>query len=313
MQENNVAETVLRDAVREFEQFITQPNALRSVLILFVSLILAYWLSSFLAKGIIKLAQATARRSDSSTDDLHQWKLRRIETYLSITVAVVRVLVVAVVAFYAWQFLSPAANTSVAAIGAGAFFIVLAGGTIGVMLRDLTSGTAMIAEQWFNVGDHIKVEPFIDVNGVVERATLRSTKLRSLSGEVIWLHNQYIHGVRVTPKGVRTIAIDLFVNDEERGKELASKVIETIPVGTLLIAKKPTIQNIDKWGDNLWRIIIHGYTAPGREWLMEQLFVDMIKSTDKKAKSKSVLVYPPIVRHADPEAERNFKRAIKIK
>lgn len=84
------------------------------------------------------------------------------------------------------------------------------------MLRDLTAGTAMIAEQWFNVGDYIRVEPFIDVGGVVERATLRSTKLRSLNGEIIWLHNQHIHGIKVTPRGIRTMAVDIFVNDEKK-------------------------------------------------------------------------------------------------
>lgn len=119
-----------------------------------------------------------------------------------------------------WPFLlgnlSPAASSSTAAIGAGALFIVLTGGTIGVMLRDLTAGTAMIAGQWFNVGDYIMVVHFIDVGGVVERATLRSTKLRSLSGEIIWLHNQHIHGIKVTPRGIRTMAVDIFVNDEKK-------------------------------------------------------------------------------------------------
>jgi moderate conductance mechanosensitive channel len=234
------AESLVRDSINELENFLSEPNALRSLLILFLSVVMAYWLSSFLAKGIIKLAQLVAIRADNAPTESRQLRLLRIETYLSIATAIVRVLSVVVVAYFAWQFLSPAATPSVAAIGAGAFFIVLAGGTIGVMLRDLTSGTAMITEGWFHVGDYVKVEPFIDVSGVVERATLRSTKIRSLSGEVIWLHNQYMQGVHVTPKGVRTTAIDIFVNDEEKGKELVNKVINTIPLGTLLITKKPS-------------------------------------------------------------------------
>lgn len=303
---------VLTESLRELENFLAQPNAYRSILILFLSVIVAYWLSTFLAKGIIKVAHYIGTYSDNSSDEMLQFKLRRIETYLSVTIAIVRALAVAIVAYYAWRFLSPAATNSTAAIGAGALFIVFAGGTIGVMLRDLTSGTAMIAEQWFNVGDYIRVEPFIDVSGVVERATLRSTKLRSISGEVIWLHNQHIHGVKVTPRGIRTIAVDVFVSDEKKGRALIQKVLDSIPVGTLLITKKPKIESVEKWGEDLWRIIVYGYTAPGREWLMDQVFVDTVIDTDKKSNSKNVIVRSPIVRFADPEAEKNFKRAIRL-
>lgn len=302
----------LIESIREVENFLAQPNAFRSLLILFVSIVVAYWLSRFLAQGIIKIAQFIGTRSDSSADESHQFKLRRIETYLSITVAVVRAFTVAVVAYYAWQLLSPMATTQTAAIGAGALFIVFAGGTIGVMLRDLTSGTVMIAENWFNVGDYISVEPFIDVRGVVERATLRSTKLRSLTGEVIWLHNQHIHGVKVTPRGIRTIAVDVFVNDKDKGEALVRKILNGIPTGTLLITKKPKIDSIEKWGDDLWRIVVYGYTAPGREWLMEQVFVDTIKTADRKSHNRNVIMYQPIVRLADAEAEKNFKRAIRL-
>jgi moderate conductance mechanosensitive channel len=308
-----LAETLIRDSVSELESFFAEPNAMRSIIILFLSVIFAYWLSSFLAKGIIKMAQFVAIRADNAPTESKQLKLLRIETYLSIATAVVRLLSVVVVAFFAWQFLSPAATPSVAAIGAGALFIVMAGGTIGVMLRDLTSGTAMITEGWYHVGDYVKFEPFIDVSGVVERATLRSPKIRSLNGEVIWLHNQYIQGVHVTPRGVRTTAIDIFVNNEEKGKELVKKVINTIPLGTLLITKKPTIKSIDRWGDDLWRIVVYGYTAPGREWLMDRIFVELINSMDEKMSQDNIIVYPPITRFADAEAEKNFKRAIKLK
>ena len=59
-------------------------------------------------------------------------------------------------------------SSSAAAIGAGAFFVVIAGQTVGIILRDLTAGSIMITEGWFKIGDFIKIEPFWDVSGVVE-------------------------------------------------------------------------------------------------------------------------------------------------
>lgn len=151
-----------------------EPNAFRSILILIASLIIAYWLSRFLAKGIIYIAQKVGRRSDNESDDARVMRLRQTETYLSITVAIVRALVVAVVGFVAWRALSPfssnsAAANSVAAIGASAFFIVIAGQTIGIILRDLTAGSTMITEGWYKIGDFIKIEV---VHNAIDLASL---------------------------------------------------------------------------------------------------------------------------------------------
>lgn len=305
-------EEVSRRIDEEINQLFAQPNAMRSLLILLISIVGAFFLSKFVAFIIIKIAQRVARFSDKATDAEKQIQLRRVETYLSVSIALARALIIGIVAFYAWKLLSPPATTGAAAIGASAFFIVLAGGTIGLILRDITAGASMIAESWFNVGDYISVEPFIGVSGVVERMTLRSTKLRSLSGEVVWLHNQHIHGVKVTPRGLRTIAVDIFVNNEKVGKTIIEKAITTIPTGTIKVAAKPKISNEEKWGDYLWLFTVVGETPPGREWLMEDYFVQSIKELDERRRGPKTLVRPPIVRYADPAAERSFKRAVKM-
>lgn len=303
---------VIQDILEELTQFLTQPNAYRSVLILVILIIVAYWLSRFMAKGIIRIAQFIAVRADNTSDEARVIQLRRVETYLSITIAIVRALIVATVAYAAWRFISPSSNSSAAAVGASAFFIVIAGATIGMVLRDITAGATMIIERWFHVGDYIRIEPFLDVGGVVERMTLRSTRLRSLNGEVIWLHNQHIQGVRVTPKGLRTIAVDVLVNDEEKGLKLIEKVVATIPTGTMTVAKKLRIVRALKWGDDLWMYTVQGQTPPGREWLIEKFFVDSLVTTDKKTRNANIIAYEPMVRYEDPAAERSFKRAVRV-
>ena len=304
-------ETFFRDATNEVSQFLTGSNALRFVVIVLIAVLIAYWLSHFFAQGIIKFAQAIAVRADTTSDEERIILLRRVETYLSVTTALVRASVVAIVAYVTWRILSPSSNDSAAAIGASTVFVVLAGGTIGMLMRDVTAGATMIIERWFTVGDFIKVEPFADVSGVVERATLRSTRLRGLNGEIIWLHNQQIQGVRVTPRGLRTEAVDIFVRDKEKGEALVEEAMSTIPTGTLLLAKPLKIISTEKWGKTLWRIIVQGQTTPGREWLIEKYFIDSLKECDEQLAGPDIIVREPIVRHADPTAERRFKRAIR--
>lgn len=302
----------------ELTEFFTQANPYRSLLILVVSLVVSYWLSRFVARFIILIAQKVAVRSDNESDTVKALRLRQVETYLGVIVAIVRVVIVAVVAYICWRVLSPVESSRIggsgaAAIGASAVFIVVAGQTLGPILRDVTAGATIIIERWFTVGDYVKLEPFWDVTGVVERLTLRSTKIRSLSGEVIWIHNQKIDAVHVTPNGVRTLAVDVLVSDKEQGTELIRRTIAKLPTGHMTVAGKLKIVDTIKYTDELWMVTVQGNTVPGREWLIENYFVSQLqKENSRLLKKNRVLEGDPIVRYADPETERRFRRAVRV-
>lgn len=304
--------------MHDLSEFITSPNAFRSVLILVVSMLLAYWLSRFVAQGFIFIAQRIGKRSDNETDEVRATRLRQTETYLSIAIAIIRSLIVVVVGYIAWKILSPTAASSstsgIAAIGAGAMFALVAGQTIGIVLRDLTAGAIMISENWYKIGDFVTLDPYSNLSGVVERFTLTSTRIRSLDGELITVHNQNITGARVAPRGVRTIAVDVFVRDKRAGIAAIRRIIAAIPKGTMMLAHPLRITNIDKWGDERWRITVTGQTPPGREWLIDKFFVQAVSDIDEgKAKKDRLLSLPPISHSADETANRRFKRAIRVK
>jgi small-conductance mechanosensitive channel len=307
---------IFNDIIRQIQEFFARPNAFVSVLILIISILIAYWLSHFIAKIIIKFAQVVAAHSDTESNEERQFRLRQVETYLSVTVAMVRAAVVVIFGYIVWTFLNPdsgSSSNSIAAIGAGTIFVVFAGQTLGILLRDITAGATMIIEKWFNVGDYIKVEPFMDVSGVVERFTLRSTRIRRLSGEIVWIHNQQMMGVHVTPRGVRTIAVDVFVHDRVAGERAIEKIINTVPTGATLLARPLRIKYAERWDDDLWRITIVGETPPGREWLIEKYFVNSLKEIDEgKEKKDRLFIHEPLARFTDSDADRGFKRAVRI-
>lgn len=305
--------------INDLKSLLVSPNAFRSLLVLVLSMIAAYWLSKFLARGLIFIAQRIGRRSDNESDEARVTRLRQTETYLSVSIAIIRALVVVSVGYIAWRVLSPTAAKSstsggLAAIGAGAMFALVAGQTIGIVLRDLTASAIMISENWYKIGDFVKLDPFTDLSGVVERFTLTSTRIRALNGEVITVHNQNITGARVTPHGVRTIAVDIFVRDKRAGVTAIRRIIAAIPKGTMMLAHPLRITNIDKWGDERWRITVTGQTPPGREWLIDKFFVEAVSSLDDdKETSERLLSLPPIPHAADETANRRFKRAVRVK
>lgn len=298
---------------------LSEPNVLRSVLILIGSVLVAYWLSKFVAKLIIWIAQQVATKGDNETDDQRNLRYRQVETYLSITVAILRVGIAGVVGYGAWLMLNPfhsetqfAAN-GIAAIGAGTIFVLFAGQTLGIILRDLTAGAIMITEGWFHVGDFIRVEPFGEVTGVVERFTLRSTRLRALNGEILWIHNQHITGVHVTPHGVRTISVEIFVRDRKTGIKEVKKMIAALPNGKTMLARPLEIENIEEWTDGSWHLTVTGQTPPGREWLIENYFFEAVRDIDENHKTADrVLSHPPMVHNADLTADKRFRRAVRV-
>ena len=296
------------DAKTEFLDFLNGTGTFRSLIILIIAILVAYILSKIIAGVFVRLVQLIAVRADNASDDEKTLQYRRVETFLSVFVAILRALIIAVAAFFVWRLLNPKGNEVLATIGAGAVFAVIASGTISSILKDITAGVTMIIEQWFTIGDYVKIEPYSDLSGVVERMTLRSTQIRSISGEIIWLHNQNIQAVRVTPRGVRTLAVDVFVTDSTKAEAEIKKIINTIPTGHLMLARKLRINAKDKWSDNLWRLTITGQTTPGREWLVEDYFVDALNGLPKK-----LMVQKPIVRTADPAAEKRFRRAVRVK
>jgi moderate conductance mechanosensitive channel len=257
------------------------------------------------------LRQVTLRignRADRSQDLKEVNRYRRYETYLVLSIAVIRVLLV-LFALYFWWLLDHPDTQPTALIGASALLVLVFGASAAPLIRDITAGASMMVEQWYGVGDYVKVEPFMDMQGVVERVTLRSTRIRTLTGEVVWVNNQNIQGVRITPKGLRTMALDLFVTDREAGEKLVDQANDRLPIGSLLLATPLYISDELRVGKNLWHITVLGETAPGREWLIEKAAVDLIKELDEASKTP-VIAHGPLARFADSEAEKKFKRTI---
>jgi small-conductance mechanosensitive channel len=191
-----------------------------------------------------------------------------------------------------------------AALAGASFLLILVGFAVQRVLTDIIAGFAMFSERWYAVGDTIAV-PGLELQGVVEDVSLRRTKLRTLDGESIHIHNSQIPAVKVLPRGVKELGIELFVSDRERGEELIGSVAALLPEGPTTFVRRPWVDTVDELSPSLVRVALRATTAPGREWLAESFFADLLK---EKAEP-GLIVHGPIVLAVDETASRSFARA----
>lgn len=281
---------------------------IHSLLVLVITLLVAIVIGRVIAFVLRRITNELGRQADK-TEDLNKVnRLRRSETLIVLSIAIIKALLIGMAVYFWWIVIHPTQRPT-AVIGASAVLAIILGGALAPILRDLANGSVMMAEHWFGVGDHVRIDPFDNIQGIVERVTLRSTRVRGINGEVIWINNQSISAVRVTPKGLRTIALELFVTDASKANDLIETANTRIPSGSLMVASPLTPMVVTRVGDELWHITAIGETAPGREWLLEKYAVTILQELNDELK-QPVLVHEPIARFADTEAERRFARAI---
>ncbi|HSW79465.1 MAG TPA: mechanosensitive ion channel domain-containing protein [Candidatus Saccharimonadales bacterium] len=275
--------------------------------ILVIAIVVAFVLGRLLAIISHRITRALARRADKAKSIDAVNKLRRTETLIVLSTALIRVFLI-IFALYLWWSLTHPNQQAGAIIGASALFAIILGGVLSPLLRDLSSGSVMMAEHWFGVSDHVTIEPFT-LQGIVERVTLRSVKIRSLNGESIWVNNQAISAVKITPKGVSTMAIEIFVNNLNRGLDLIEETNLRLPNGPLMVISPLTVMTHTEAGDKLWHLTAIGETAPERQWLLEKYAIQIMQEIDEKTKHPTLL-HEPIARYSDSDAERRFARTI---
>jgi small conductance mechanosensitive channel len=226
--------------------------------------------------------------------------LKRRETALSLAQTTIRYLAFLAATLVLLSQLSGGTFTTVA----GASVLVLLIGFAGQrFLTDILTGVFMVFEGWYAVGDTVVIEPW-GVAGVVEQFSLRSTRLRALSGDVVNVHNSQVQAARRIPRGSREVQIEVYVNDESAGRALFEDVVRLVPVGPTNFVQPPWIRSVDPIDTDLVRISAGGFVPPGREWLAGDLIHSLLHE-----RGDGLVVHGPVVTEVDAAATARFERA----
>jgi hypothetical protein len=271
-----------------------------------VCFFLAAWAVSRLAGVLVGLRHRWPTRrhaEDAGAADL-VFRGKQRETAISLVETTVRY--VAFLAAVAAAIVQLAPGHRVGAIAGASFAGILIAFAAQRVLIDVIQGLFMFFERWFAVGDTIVIEPW-DVEGVVERVSLRQTTLRGVNGELMHVHNSQILAVRVVPSGLREFEIEVYVRDEALGRRLLERVGDLVPHGPTHFVRGPQLRECEPLADELVRLTAVAAVAPGREWLVENLLPSLLKE-DPAAVDQ--LVHGPVVMAVDETATRRFARIV---
>jgi small conductance mechanosensitive channel len=164
-----------------------------------------------------------------------------------------------------------------AALGVNIAPFIASAGIIGVALgfgaqslvKDFLTGTFMLLEDQYGVGDVVDVGP---ANGTVEAVTLRVTKIRDADGTLWYVPNGSMLRVGNKTQGWATAVVEIDVDyfadlDEVRSllAEAGARVARDPEVG-LYLQGEPTITGIERLAADAVSLRLKVKTSPAMQW-----------------------------------------------
>ena len=224
------------------------------------------------------------RRGAAEEDEAAAWAVhqerrdQRAEALGTLAESVVRVVV--------WGF---AILTALGTVGINLAPLIAGAGVLGVaigfgaqdLVKDFISGVLMLIEDQYGVGDVIDAG---DAVGVVEEVSLRTTRIRDVSGTVWHVPNGSIARVGNMTQEWSRMLLDVGVayeTDVDRAIELLHGVLERFQarddVREMLLDEPMEIWGVNDLGDSSVAIRVVAKTVPGQQWPLGRLFRQVVK------------------------------------
>jgi moderate conductance mechanosensitive channel len=240
---------------------LTSPDflgrVLAAVLVVFI-LVLIY---RIVTRWIPRLLR-WRRRDDDTWDNEMIARVKRQDTAITLIRNALRyvvfVVAVLVVASIFTQNLLPAAT------GATVLAAVIGFGAQS-FLRDIIAGFSIVFEGQYAVGDFIEVQPQASA-GIVEELGLRMTKIRTLSGELVFIPNGAVTGVTNYVSGQQRYTVEVQLRD----REAAERVKHSLDEAPELFVTPPHLIDHHEEDDGRVRLYISAGVLPSMSWLVEE-------------------------------------------
>ncbi len=224
-------------------------------------------------------------------------RIKRQDTAITLIRNALRYVVFAVVALFV---LSIFIRNPLPATAGATILAAIIGFGAQSFLRDVIAGFSVVFEGQYSVGDFIEVEP-TKVAGVVEEFGLRTTKIRALSGEVIFVPNGAMQGVRNFVSGQQRFTVEVQLSDAEA----VPKVLESLDEAANLYLTPPRLVGREETNGRVRLRILAG-VLPSMAWLVEENLTERIKA----AAGEEALASEPLIYKVDQANLRRIRDLI---
>ena len=258
---------------------------------------------AMLASALLRrLVRRWALKEPKETGDLV--RLRRRETAAALLQNGVRyalflVAAIAVLSIFLKDRLTAAAGVTIIAL-----VIAFAAQRL---LGDVISGFFILFENQYGVGDFVELQP-MGYSGVVEEFGLRTTVLRDLNGDLSYVPNGVITGVKRSTRRYRTYSIELQTSDPERVARAVDEIAQLAPIGGARFLRPPRVVEQRAAGEGVFLVRVRADVPPTMEWLAEEYLVDQLKD-----RLGDALAGDPIALTLDEAAERRYRRTVVVR
>lgn len=270
-----------------------------ATVVVVVLAILFYKLAMRLVPRLLRWHMPEVADADASRYYRTQARIKRRATAITLARNVLRYITVTIVGLFIISIFLRDALPTVA--GASILVAVLGFGAQN-LFRDIIAGFFILFEGQYSVGDFIWIEA-AKAAGIVEEFGMRTTTLRSPSGEIVYIPNGFITSVTKYGSGQQNYTISVQLKNEES----ANRVLEDLAdhEGAELYLTPPHLLKRDETPEGNIRLQLLAGVLPSTGWLVEENLIECIKA----AAGEEDLVAEPLVYTVDHQSVgrlRNF-------
>ena len=290
-------ENILQTTVREFFEgilgYLISPAFITNVLATIFVVLLATTFYRIAIRFIPRVLRWSRPEDEEGLDATALARIKRQDTAITLVRQTLRYVVFALVALFVFSIFL---RNMFPALGGATILAAIIGFGAQSFVRDIIAGFFILFENQYNVGDFVMLEP-TKASGLVEEFGLRTTTIRALSGEIVYIPNGSLIAVTNYVSGQQRFTIEVQLKDEVAEK----RVLEEIKEGHELYLVPPRLVERDETPEGGPRLRLLAIVLPSTAWLVEENLVERIKA----AAGEDSLAADPLVYKVD---SRNVQR-----
>ena len=290
-------ENILQTTVREFFEgilgYLISPAFITNVLATIFVVLLAVTFYRIAIRFVPRVLRWSRPEDEEGLDATALARIKRQDTAITLVRQTLRYVVFALVALFVFSIFL---RNVFPALGGATILAAIIGFGAQSFVRDIIAGFFILFENQYNVGDFVMLEP-TKASGLVEEFGLRTTTIRALSGEIVYIPNGSLIAVTNYVSGQQRFTIEVQLKDEDAEK----RVLEEIKEGHELYLVPPRLVERDETPEGGPRLRLLAIVLPSTAWLVEENLVERIKA----AAGEDSLAADPLVYKVD---SRNVQR-----